>query len=229
MMSQFAKTGLESRGLKFYLIKNVDNATTESLNSLLKFLEEPGNELTYAILTTNQIDKVLPTIISRCLKVTFHPYPLNELLNEEGKAAEASEYYLAANIGKGPEKRELLLADDIFRRSLIVFRRYLPLFKDDFYYSLVLLESEGLIDRKTDKDFLTYWLACNIQFFKDLNYNEELPIGWYGDFIKNYRPLQEKSTKILSVFLSAFDQLSGSLNLNLLMEKMFWQLKEIML
>ena len=36
-----------------------------AMNSLLKFLEEPVEEV-YAILTTKNINKVLPTIQSRC-------------------------------------------------------------------------------------------------------------------------------------------------------------------
>lgn len=48
-----------------YIIKNIDQATTEALNSFLKNLEEPQENL-YYILTADSLAKVLPTIISRC-------------------------------------------------------------------------------------------------------------------------------------------------------------------
>lgn len=65
LQSQFSYSALEQAGVKIYVIHAIENATVESLNSLLKFLEEPDGE-TYAIFTTNNIEKVLPTVLSRC-------------------------------------------------------------------------------------------------------------------------------------------------------------------
>lgn len=47
------------------ILNDFDNATPEAVNSVLKNVEEPNQNLFY-ILTANSIDKVLPTIISRC-------------------------------------------------------------------------------------------------------------------------------------------------------------------
>jgi DNA polymerase III delta prime subunit len=47
------------------ILKNIQNCTTEALNSLLKNLEEPPENI-YYILTCNNLSQVLPTIISRC-------------------------------------------------------------------------------------------------------------------------------------------------------------------
>ena len=41
------------------------------MNSLLKFIEEPP-KATYAILTTKNISKVIPTIRSRCQELSIH-------------------------------------------------------------------------------------------------------------------------------------------------------------
>ena len=225
MMSHLNKTGLESRGLKFYLVKQVENATPEALNSLLKFLEEPGNEQTFAIITTNQIDKVMPTILSRCLKVPFVGHKRSEIWSQENNS---SEYYLSGNLGKNPTKAKQLLSDEVFLHSLDVFKDSLPKLFEDVHQSLVLVESEGMPDKKSSKEFLTYWLALNIQFLKDLNYCEELPEGWYNNLINTYQNNKDTSGKLLPVFLQAYDQLNRSLNLNLLVEKMFWQIKEVL-
>lgn len=48
-----------------FLIKDIHLATTEALNSFLKNLEEPQENLFY-ILTTESLSKVLPTVTSRC-------------------------------------------------------------------------------------------------------------------------------------------------------------------
>jgi len=228
LMNQLNKTGLEAKGLKFYLIKHVDNATSEALNSLLKFLEEPGNEQTFAVLTTNQIDKVLPTIVSRCLKVAFRPYPKQELLAElSAHQEDASEYYLSARLAGSPGKITDLKDDEVFTRALSIFREHLDFFREDFHQSLVCLETKGMIDRKDNKAFLNYWLALNIQFFKDLNFFDQVPTGWYRDQLLGYKKYQNSSARMLPIFLSAYDQLNGSLNLNLLVEKMYWQLAEV--
>lgn len=61
----FSFSTLEKNNKKIYLINNIENATLEAVNSLLKFLEEPEDN-TYAIITTQNLDNVLSTIISRC-------------------------------------------------------------------------------------------------------------------------------------------------------------------
>ena len=49
----FAKTGLEKTGKKIYVLDHAENATPDALNSLLKFLEEPGSDM-IAILIVEQ-------------------------------------------------------------------------------------------------------------------------------------------------------------------------------
>lgn len=50
---------------KIVLIKNIENLEIAAQNTLLKNLEEPGDN-NYFILTTQNQTKILPTIISRC-------------------------------------------------------------------------------------------------------------------------------------------------------------------
>lgn len=47
------------------ILNNFEEANNETVNSILKNLEEPNNNLVY-ILTAQSIDKILPTILSRC-------------------------------------------------------------------------------------------------------------------------------------------------------------------
>jgi DNA polymerase III gamma/tau subunit len=56
---------------KVVLIPEAENLNTESQNALLKILEEPGND-NYLLLTTTNITKLLPTIISRCQKIKLN-------------------------------------------------------------------------------------------------------------------------------------------------------------
>lgn len=64
------------------LIENIDTATPEAANAFLKNLEEPNKNLIY-ILTASNLERVLPTIVSRCeiIKslVTSHKSPITEI------------------------------------------------------------------------------------------------------------------------------------------------------
>lgn len=70
LQNEFAKTSIEP-GRKVYIIKDIDTINVSAANSLLKFLEEPYPGI-HGILTTNNINRLLPTIISRSQVVQFH-------------------------------------------------------------------------------------------------------------------------------------------------------------
>ena len=55
-------------GKKIYWIKDIEKMTEQAANSLLKFLEEPEDDI-IAILSCKNISVVLPTIISRCQQI----------------------------------------------------------------------------------------------------------------------------------------------------------------
>ncbi len=60
---------------RVFILDRVEAFTPEAANTLLKPLEEPQDSLSW-ILVTTQPTRVLPTILSRCQSVRFHP--LNE-------------------------------------------------------------------------------------------------------------------------------------------------------
>ncbi len=66
------QTAIESAGKKILYIKNIENANKQSLNSLLKFIEEPQPN-TFIIMTTNDLNNVLTTIKSRSQVMKLRP------------------------------------------------------------------------------------------------------------------------------------------------------------
>lgn len=64
------QTTLDSLGIKVLYIKSIENGNSQSLNSLLKFIEEPTKN-TFIIMTTNAISQVLSTIRSRSQIITL--------------------------------------------------------------------------------------------------------------------------------------------------------------
>ena len=63
---------------KVYIIDEAHMLTKEAFNALLKTLEEPPSHVIF-ILATTELDKILPTIISRCQRYDFKPLDLEEM------------------------------------------------------------------------------------------------------------------------------------------------------
>lgn len=82
---KFSLSAYEKGHSLCYVINKVENINNEAANALLKFLEEPKVGQV-AFLTTNNLDKVLPTIRSRSISIRLDPInPLALQKELEGK------------------------------------------------------------------------------------------------------------------------------------------------
>lgn len=73
--------GKLSRGKhKALIVARAETMNPEAGNRLLKTLEEPPPNTTL-VLTSSSPSGMLPTVVSRCQKVSFHPVPLGELIS----------------------------------------------------------------------------------------------------------------------------------------------------
>lgn len=70
LQEEFSKVSLEANR-KVYIINECEKMNLQASNSILKFLEEPIDNIT-AILVTNNINKVLKTIVSRCQVISLN-------------------------------------------------------------------------------------------------------------------------------------------------------------
>ena len=68
---------------RFILIDNIENLNKNSVNALLKVIEEP-NENVFFILINNSEKKILPTLKSRCLTFKIN-FTFNESINVTNK------------------------------------------------------------------------------------------------------------------------------------------------
>jgi DNA polymerase III subunit delta' len=67
-------------GSKIFLIKNIERMTKSAINALLKVLEEPPSDNIVFILTTDLINLLPKTIISRCRLIHFSNVPKDETI-----------------------------------------------------------------------------------------------------------------------------------------------------
>lgn len=96
-----------SSAYKMYIIDEVHMLTKEAFNALLKTLEEPPSHVVF-VLATTEVDKVLPTVISRCQTFTFNPPTrlvlrtmVNHIAEQEGFSVDKSSLELIALLGNG--------------------------------------------------------------------------------------------------------------------------------
>ena len=85
LLAVMTKKGYES-GRRIYIIDRAHRMNTAAANALLKFLEEPEGAIT-AILLTDSYHSILPTIQSRCQRLSFLPpkrEKMLDVLNEKG-------------------------------------------------------------------------------------------------------------------------------------------------
>lgn len=82
LQQDFSRVAIEGNK-RIYIIKDCEKMRAEAANSMLKFLEEPDDNI-IAILMTNNINNVLSTIISRCKVVKLNNIlDDNKLVDEE--------------------------------------------------------------------------------------------------------------------------------------------------
>ncbi len=71
-IKKFLTLNYEEVGYRFIIISDAHLMNEEAQNALLKSLEEPPDKVIF-ILTTSEISKLRPTILSRCWRVNFDP------------------------------------------------------------------------------------------------------------------------------------------------------------
>ena len=83
LLEYFETTSIRNNGRRVYVIYGIERLKNDISNKLLKFIEEPENDI-YGIIMTENIDLVLPTIISRCQILTLNydvNYDFNDIVN----------------------------------------------------------------------------------------------------------------------------------------------------
>lgn len=82
-LRQLNLTSKQANGVKCLIVHHVDHGTPAALNAFLKGLEEPSSHDVHFILTTDNVNQVLPTIVSRCLVVNLASTVVEEIEVDE--------------------------------------------------------------------------------------------------------------------------------------------------
>ena len=199
-----------------YIIDGVDKLHVSAANTMLKFLEEPTEDIV-AILLTDNLQKVLPTIKSRCQILSFNNINTKEvnIIYKKYKEYYPEDDYDETNF-EYLSSGNLELIKKIDNSKLKMFMYYKDIFdiykdRKDFMYLF---------------DFMLYFYYDMLNF--KLNRNLKYMIK-YKDYIEELSENNEISDirNKIEIILSTKDKLQTNMNLKLLIDDFIISFSEV--
>lgn len=143
---------------KICIIKDADLLSLPAANSLLKILEEPPLYQVFILLTTN-INRVIPTIFSRCQRISFNRISASKIysfLERQDWDYSPSELKTAANVADGNIGRALNILNspdwkDKRKKYLQLSKKYISEFKEN-----IIFLAEELAEEEDLKEFIDF-------------------------------------------------------------------------
>lgn len=229
LQQRFSMTSLEKYIYKIFIIKDAHNMTSGAANSLLKFLEEPTPNV-LGVLISDEIEAILPTVISRCQVINFRQlsYLDNLELAKANNIDDLNAYYYAKVVSNHLSLSDFM-ESEAFQIFTLTFENFVNLF--DTKPDLALYKIHSMLISNKDKDLVnmaySLFIDMVIVFFGDVITPSPKANVWYDESVLRYRNNVNYSA-ILHVVLESKSQLGRSVNLALAVDQMFYNLKEVM-
>lgn len=217
---------------KIYIMNEGEKMTPQAQNALLKTLEEPPEYAVIFILTDN-VEALLPTIISRCVVLNMKPVSDNlvkkylmEELGVPDYKANICVAFARGNIGKA----KLLASSEEFEKvkdEAITLVKYI----NDMEIHEIVKAIKKIMEYKLDVndylDILTVWYRDVLLFKATKDMNSLV----FKNEIQQIRRVADRSTyegieTIVSALQQAKRRLEANVNFDLTMELMLLTIKE---
>ena len=227
--SSFDKKAFENKGIRIYILHLIENMTIEAINSILKFLEEPGQQI-YAFLTTNNESSILPTIISRCqvlrMKLIDKSIVINDAISfgVDKKDAELLSYFY----NDGELIKEIIddkENNEIFFNAKQCFEEVIQVMDESDKDALIYYVQGNISNQIKSKEACRYFINMLVMAFEDMIAisNEKQP------FLESYATILEHlSTKLSHISESLIELLrcataiNTNVNITLLIDHIFY-------
>lgn len=200
-----------------YIINGADKLNSSSANTILKFLEEPSDDIV-AILLTNNLTKVLPTIKSRCQILLFES-------NNKNKKRSFKDFYdeYKNNNDISEESFNTIIENSI---KIIEILEKINInmffhFKSDITDLFIKKEEYVILF-----DFMLYF------YYDMLNYSLKRDLLYMNDYI-DYIEKTEKSNDInsiakkISIIEDIKQKLNTNMNIKLLLDNFIIRFSEV--
>ena len=227
LQEQFSKTAVEKSGRKMYILNAAENATTEALNSLLKFLEEPMSQDVTAVLIVESTDRLLPTIVSRCQILPFRPVERTVCADQaRALGVSATDAWLISHFVKDPKAVLELSETDVYQKAYAGFELFLE-HVDNLSECMVEFQTEVFGSKSDGKETLGCFIDLLTSFLEELACeNQDAPVH----LVKKAEKIKKKKLNLAQIqilLLETKDKLSRPYNLMLVCDQMLIQLMEV--
>lgn len=224
--SNFDKTALEDKGVMIYVLHLVETMTAVAVNSLLKFLEEPGKNI-FAFLTTENESKILPTIISRTQVLRFREIDRSKIIKDAenmGVIAEDAEilsgFYNDANaIKEISESKEY----EVAKQALTDQLNSLLISPDD----AVFTNQRFIVPSLKQQNVARLYIKMLTEIFKDLlnlSVNETITLKSYDNILHELLNHVSHIDRSLIVLMSSLKKLDYNVNVGLLLDHIIYSI-----
>lgn len=217
---------------KVYIVADADKMTPQAQNALLKTIEEPPAYAIIILLTTNAAS-LLPTILSRCVTLSFKPVPdadvkayLMEHVQVPDYQADICVAFAQGNIGKAVQLASSENFTEIKAAALHLLRNIEKMDISEVI-AAVKAVSEFKVDIQDYLDLLAVWYRDVLYFKATKDVNGVI----FKDQVRNiteqtYNCSYEGMERILSGLQTAKSRLNANVNFDLTMELLFLLIKE---
>ena len=195
---------------KVYIINNVECLNTSSANSLLKFLEEPEDNI-IALLATDNIHQLLDTVISRCQIIS---------LTKKEEKDKTIEEKIAFNLNIKSDEE---LSNMIINTLDFIF------YLEQHHLNTIIYTKDLVLSKFEDRKNFEILLNIMILFYKDVidyKIKKEQNIFKIRDIekIAKKNSIENIQYKI-NCILDAKKNLKVNANINLLIDKLIMELE----
>lgn len=222
LQEEFSKTSLVA-GYRVFILDQVDKLNQSSANRLLKFLEEPLSKETIGLLLTENIELVIPTILSRSQIIYLASKDEFELAAElKENEVEALTSELLPLINKNIDELFKLKDDENIKMLVDAFKGFTKAMVEAD--NLYLYAEENLKDIRYNKELVKYFLQFLIAFYLDILKIKSNQRVQLVSFIDLYNELKEINSSIIQEKLQKTQELLEKINYNINIDLAFSQL-----
>jgi DNA polymerase III subunit delta' len=227
LQSSFSKSGVEAKGLKIYIINQLEKATASATNSLLKFLEEPYDDVV-GILTTQNQSQVLDTIVSRTqvlrIKTYSKDYLVTELLNSGINQEDVN--ILVSKYSDINQILEVMNNTDYPAIKALAIETFTVLVNepDSLNFFAINQLNPKIADKKSVVLFLDL-LETLITDVVKLNIGENIVFSNQNDILNKALNKRLNYQKLNELIMLAQGSVGFNLNVGLLLDNLFYQIR----
>jgi len=220
LQKKFSTKALES-DKRIYIIYDAEKLNLSAANSLLKFLEEPSDNI-IAILITNNVNQVLKTIVSRCQILNFNKNKVQDFVKLNDVNTQKTVYKLAFTVFGISNKSQIEDYHKNFIESVLNFIKY---YEKNGIKSIIV-EKEYFLDVFKEKDEIFKYFECSILFYRDV-INKKLgrEVFYYEDYIDVIDIVCEKNNMVklldkIDILMRKQKLVRNNLNINMLIDSL---------